>query len=74
VLGATGGVYIGGGIVPQLADFAAASPLRRRFEERGALSSYVRDIPLWIILDPDPGLLGALACLRQVVHTVDETA
>ncbi len=64
VLGAKGGVYIGGGIVPQLADFAAASPLRRRFEERGPLSGYVADIPLWIIMDPEPGLLGALECLR----------
>ena len=64
VLGAKGGVYIGGGIVPQLADFAAASPLRRRFEERGPLSSYAADIPMWIIMDPEPGLLGALECLR----------
>jgi glucokinase len=65
--GALGGVYIGGGIVPTLADFAAASPLRRRFEERGALSSYVADIPLWIILDAEPGLLGARAYLESTL-------
>ena len=40
-----------GGIVPALAEFAAESPMRRRFEERGALSSYAAPIPLWIILD-----------------------
>lgn len=62
---ATGGVYIGGGIVPALADFAVASPMRRRFEERGALSAYVARIPLWIILDAEPGLLGALAYARS---------
>lgn len=62
---ARGGVYIGGGIVPKLADFAAASSLRRRFEERGNLSGYVRDIPLYLILDEEPGLLGALECLRS---------
>jgi glucokinase len=61
---ATGGVYIGGGIVPALAEFAAESPMRRRFEERGALSSYAAPIPLWIILDEEPGLLGALARVR----------
>ncbi|MBX3707642.1 MAG: glucokinase [Pseudomonadales bacterium] len=60
---ARGGVYLAGGILPQLAGFAAASPLRRRFEERGNMSALVRDIPLYLIRDPDPGLVGALACL-----------
>jgi glucokinase len=63
---ARGGVYIGGGIVPQLAAFAAASPLRQRFEDRGALSGLVRDIPLYLILDPEPGLLGAVECAREI--------
>ena len=56
---ASGGVYVGGGIVPQLVEFAGASPLRRRFEERGVMAEFVRDIPLYLILDPAPGLLGA---------------
>ena len=60
---ATGGLYIGGGIVPQLADFAAASALRRRFEERGELSGYVEPIPIYLMLDPLSGLKGALQCL-----------
>ncbi len=60
---ATGGVYLGGGILPQLADFVAASPLRRRFDERGPMTSLVRGIPLRLIIDPAPGLTGALACL-----------
>ena len=59
---ATGGLYIGGGIVPQLADFAAASALRRRFEERGELSGYVEPIPIYLMLDPLSGLKGALQC------------
>ncbi len=62
---ARGGVYIGGGIVPKLADFVAASPLRRRFDERGNMTDFVRDIPLYIIQDEEPGLLGALECLRN---------
>ena len=60
---ATGGLYIGGGIVPQLADFAATSALRRRFEERGELSGYVEPIPIYLMLDPLSGLKGALQCL-----------
>ncbi len=53
-------MYKGGGIVPQLEDFAATSSLRRRFDERGALRDYAEQIPLYFILDDNPGLLGAL--------------
>jgi len=62
---ARGGVYIGGGIVPALADFAAASALRARFDQRGRFSDYLREIPLALILDDDPGLRGALECLLR---------
>jgi hypothetical protein len=34
-LGAHGGVYIGGGIVPRLGDWFARSPFRARFESKG---------------------------------------
>ena len=62
---ARGGVYIGGGIVPKLRDFAQTSPLRRRFEERAGLVDYVADIPLYLIMDEDPGLVGARVCLTE---------
>ena len=62
-VGARGGVYIGGGIVPQLEDFAVTSALRRRFDERGALRDYAEKIPIYLILDDNPGLLGALQSL-----------
>jgi glucokinase len=61
---AQGGVYIGGGIVPQMLDFVVTSPLRRRFEERGAMSSYVKEIPLFVITEENPGLQGAAHCLN----------
>ncbi len=41
--------------------------MRRRFEERGAMSEMARAAPLYLILDPAPGLIGALACLRDEV-------
>jgi glucokinase len=62
---AYGGVYIGGGIVPALRDFAATSALRRRFEECCDLAGFTKDIPIYLILDEHPGLIGALACLRS---------
>lgn len=62
---ALGGVYIAGGIVPRLAQAAADSPLRRRFEERGALSPLVARIPLHIVMDEYPGLRGAACAGRK---------
>lgn len=65
---ARGGVYLAGGILPALRGFVAGSPMRRRFEERGVMSPMVRPIPLYLILDPAPGLTGALLCLRDRMH------
>jgi glucokinase len=62
-LGARGGVYIGGGIVPRLGDDFARSPFRRRFEEAGRLSGYLAAIPVFVIHSPYPGLIGAQAAL-----------
>ncbi len=59
-IGAKGGIYLGGGIVPALSDFAVSSPLRRRFDEKGMLSDYLKSIPLLIVKDDNPGLVGAL--------------
>ena len=56
---ATGGVYLGGGIPPRIADFIAASGFRRRFEERGAITDYVRDVATAIIMDETAGAAGA---------------
>jgi glucokinase len=65
---ARGGVYLGGGIVPRLVDFARESPLRRRFDERGRMSELARHIPLYVILDEQPALIGALEFLRDAAR------
>lgn len=58
-LGARGGVYIGGGIVPRLGDFFANSAFRQRFEDKGRFSAYLAQIPTRLIRAPHPALLGA---------------
>jgi glucokinase len=63
-LGATGGVYIGGGIVPRLGDFFERSGFRRRFEQKGRFSGYLAQIPTYAITAEFPGLLGVAALLR----------
>ena len=63
-LGATGGIYIGGGIVPRLGDFFDRSPFRAHFEAKGRFSSYVAAIPTFVIVRASsPALLGAQRAL-----------
>jgi len=62
-LGARGGVYIGGGIVPRLGDYFAQSTFRRRFEDKGRFSSYLAAIPTWVITAANPALRGVAAVL-----------
>ncbi len=64
-LGATGGVYIGGGVVPRLGDYFAASPFRARFESKGRFSAFTAGIPTLLITAPYPALAGAAAVLSQ---------
>ena len=61
----TGGVFIGGGIANRFADFIERSDFRARFEAKGQMKHYVKDIPTYLIAEPDHGLLGASAYLTQ---------
>ena len=62
-LGARGGVFIGGGIVPRLGERFAALPFRARFDDKGRFRSYVEAVPVWVITAPAPALLGAARAL-----------
>jgi glucokinase len=64
-LGARGGIYIGGGIVPRLGERFFASGFRQRFEEKGRFSSYLSHIPVYVILDTYAALTGVSALLDR---------
>lgn len=66
-VGARGGVYLAGGILPRMQDFFLASDFRRRFEDRGALAEFNQQIPTFLVLDPEPGLSGALTLARRLL-------
>ncbi len=64
-LGAKGGVYIGGGIVPRLGEWFDHSPFRARFEAKGRFQSYLAEIPVWVIhASQSPALAGAAKALE----------
>lgn len=62
-MGSHGGVYITGGIVPRFIEFIQNSKFRQRFEEKGRLSHFVKDIPTYVVIADEPGLIGAAAVL-----------
>jgi glucokinase len=62
-VGARGGVYIGGGIVPRLGSAFDALPFRQRFEAKGRFRGYLERIPTFVITAPAPALYGAANAL-----------
>ena len=63
-LGARGGVYIGGGIVPRLGNAFTRSRFRACFEDKGRFRSYLEAIPVYVIhAEVSPALLGAARAL-----------
>jgi glucokinase len=66
-LGATGGMYIGGGIVPRLGKLFVQSSFRQRFEDKGRLAPYLARIPTWLITEQYPALAGIAAMLAEKI-------
>ncbi len=64
-LGALGGMYIGGGIVPRLGQLFERSPFRARFEAKGRLGGMVARIPTYLITEEYPAFLGVSAMLSE---------
>lgn len=68
-LGASGGIYIGGGIVPRFGTLFEHSDFRRRFEHKGRFSGYLQQIPTYLITAPQATMLGASALLMTQLRT-----
>jgi glucokinase len=64
-MGARGGVYLCGGILPRLLDWLPKSELRSAFVNKGRMGSYNADIPIWVVTAPWTGLLGAAEALHN---------
>lgn len=64
-LGAQGGIYIGGGIVPRLGARFASSAFRARFEQKGRFVHYLAQVPTFVITAEYPAFLGVSAILAE---------
>jgi glucokinase len=58
---ATGGVYIGGGIMPRLLGYVHRDRFLKRFTSKGRFARFLQDAPVHVIRNPESALFGA-AC------------
>lgn len=65
-MGALDGVYLTGGILPQLGALLDATRFRKRFEAKGRMQAYCARTPLALITTDNTGLRGCLAALRRM--------
>jgi glucokinase len=65
-LGAYDGIYLAGGILKRYPDLLKTSNFRSGFENKGHHRSLMERIPTVLILHPQPGLLGASYCAREL--------
>lgn len=64
-IGAFGGVFIAGGIVPRFLPYLKSSNFRSRFEAKGRFAAYNSRVPTFVVTEEQPGLVGAKAYLLQ---------
>lgn len=69
-LGALGGIYIGGGIVPRLGEWFDRSGFRARFEDKGRFSDYCKAIPTFVVTAEHATFNGASAILAAQLRAL----
>jgi glucokinase len=69
-LGCTGGIYIGGGIVPRLGAYFDQSGFRTRFEAKGRFRAYLGAIPTYVITADYPAFVGVSAILTERLNSL----
>ncbi|QOW64330.1 glucokinase [Campylobacter hepaticus] len=64
-LGARGGVYLCGGIIPRFINYFKTSPFRVRFENKGRFDAYLAAIPIYVVLAKYSGIYGVAVALEN---------
>ncbi|WP_175453123.1 glucokinase [Microbulbifer yueqingensis] len=59
VMGARGGLYLGGGIPPKIRPLLVRSDFERRLRAKGPMSAYLENLPVYLVSHPFPALHGA---------------
>ncbi|UGQ15161.1 glucokinase [Yinghuangia sp. ASG 101] len=71
-MGARGGVFLAGGVLPRIAELLVRSEFRDGFTTNPTMAAYLHRIPTVLVTAPYPALLGARAWLET--HSGSESA
>jgi len=69
-IGARGGVYLGGGILPRISNFLIESDFLTSFKAKDQMSHYMENIPVQLVTESNSALLGVAAWLEH--HLLQE--
>jgi len=75
-LGATGGIYVGGGVIQKIEEAGAFERERflDRLTQKGRLSEWLQNIPAYLLKSPYAGLIGSATALGiNHAHVADQT-
>ncbi len=68
---AKGGMYLGGGILPRLMGQVSFDGFLENFRDKGGMSGFMKNIPVYLILRKDAALLCAVRFAREEVREFD---
>ncbi|MBD2493823.1 glucokinase [Nostoc sp. FACHB-280] len=61
-----GGLYIAGGIAPKILPLIQNGSFLLNFTQKGRMRSLLEEVPVYIILNPQVGLIGAALCAARL--------
>ena len=64
---ATGGIYIAGGIAPKIRGHMEEGEFNKVFCDNPKMSSLLKKFQLNMVVNPNPGLVGAMQCAKQAI-------
>lgn len=71
IYGALGGVFIAGGVVPNLLPKFEADRFLSAFADKGRMHGLLERIPVYIVTDDHAGLLGAAVAARSLLENAE---
>ena len=71
--GASGGIYLAGGFLSRMTEFALGSAFISRFLDKGVMRPFLQTVPVFVV---DHGLLGVIGAASRLIdsHAHDQTA
>ncbi len=66
--GSKGGVYLAGGILPRIEDFLKTSNFSSTFNQKGKMTNFLDNIPVFLVKKDNPALYGAASWLLNYIE------